>query len=52
MIIIVSGAGQKLTEELGDVLGNLMIIANKYNISFDDILSAHKEKLVKRKSIS
>ncbi|WP_211750344.1 MazG-like family protein [Paenibacillus sp. Marseille-Q4541] len=38
----------ELTEELGDVLGNLIIIANKYEINFKDILYAHKEKLSKR----
>jgi len=38
----------KLTEELGDVLGNLLVIANKYDISFEDILKAHKQKLEAR----
>lgn len=39
-----------LTEELGDVLGNLIVIANRYDISFEDILKAHKQKLVARYS--
>lgn len=39
-----------LTEELGDVLGNLIVIANKYDISLEDILLTHKEKLNKRYS--
>lgn len=39
-----------LTEELGDVLGNLIIIANQYDISFEDIVEVHKEKLISRYS--
>ena len=39
-----------LTEELGDVLGNLLIIANQYGISFEDILEMHKQKLLSRYS--
>ncbi|GGF22354.1 hypothetical protein GCM10010954_21480 [Halobacillus andaensis] len=39
---------QELTEELGDVLGNLIIIANKYDISLEEVFHAHKEKLSKR----
>lgn len=41
---------EALTEELGDVLGNLIVIANKYNISLEDVFSAHKSKLSKRYS--
>lgn len=37
-----------LTEELGDVLGNLIVIANQYDISLEDILVAHKQKLQAR----
>lgn len=37
-----------LTEELGDVLGNLIVIANRYDISLQDILETHKQKLVAR----
>ncbi|WP_333805348.1 MazG-like family protein [Sulfurospirillum sp.] len=39
---------QDLTEELGDVLGNIVVIANKYNIKLEDIFKAHQEKLEKR----
>ena len=39
---------QELTEELGDVLGNVAVIANKYNINLEDILSEHKNKLSRR----
>lgn len=41
---------QELTEELGDVLGNLTVIANKYNISLEEIFLSHKNKLSKRYS--
>ena len=36
---------KELTEELGDVLGNLIVIANKYDISLEEIFRSHKEKL-------
>lgn len=39
-----------LTEELGDVLGNLIVIANRYDIALEDILQAHKQKLEARYS--
>ncbi|QQK77702.1 hypothetical protein HUG15_20355 [Salicibibacter cibarius] len=39
---------QDLTEELGDVLGNVIVIANKYNIALEDVFQAHHEKLQKR----
>jgi len=39
-----------LTEELGDVLGNLIVIANRYDITLEDILKAHKQKLEARYS--
>ncbi|TCZ80865.1 hypothetical protein E0485_00805 [Paenibacillus albiflavus] len=39
---------QELVEELGDVLGNIIVIANKYDIKLDDIFQAHQEKLNKR----
>ncbi|WP_221565822.1 MazG nucleotide pyrophosphohydrolase domain-containing protein [Alkalihalobacillus sp. TS-13] len=42
---------QELTEELGDVLGNLIIIANKYEIPLEKVFQAHKEKLSKRYDI-
>ncbi|MCK1999696.1 MazG-like family protein [Psychrobacillus psychrodurans] len=41
---------QELTEELGDVLGNLIVIANKYNISLDKVFQSHKKKLLERYS--
>lgn len=31
-----------LVEELGDVLGNVIVIANKYNISLEEVFSSHK----------
>lgn len=37
-----------LTEELGDVLDNIFIIADKYGISFQEIMDAHKQKLEQR----
>lgn len=39
---------QELTEELGDVLGNLIVIANKYNIPLEDVFESHKKKLSQR----
>lgn len=39
-----------LTEELGDVLGNLIVIANKYDITLEDIFRTHQQKLAKRYS--
>lgn len=39
---------KNLTEELGDVLGNVAVIANKYHIDFEDIFKEHKRKLSKR----
>ncbi|MED3689396.1 MazG-like family protein [Peribacillus butanolivorans] len=41
---------QELTEELGDVLGNLIVIASKYNISLEEVFNAHKKKLSERYS--
>lgn len=39
---------ENLKEELGDVLDNVFILADKYDIKLDDILSSHQEKLIKR----
>ncbi|TDG00081.1 MazG nucleotide pyrophosphohydrolase domain-containing protein [Paenibacillus piri] len=36
---------QELTEELGDVLSNLIILANMYHVSMDDIMETHVRKL-------
>jgi len=41
---------QELTEELGDVLGNLIVIANKYDIPLEEVFQAHKRKLSERYS--
>ncbi|KAB8130506.1 hypothetical protein F9U64_14270 [Gracilibacillus oryzae] len=41
---------RELTEELGDVIGNVIVIANKYNISLDEVFLAHKKKLSERYS--
>ncbi|MHC5373054.1 MazG nucleotide pyrophosphohydrolase domain-containing protein [Enterococcus sp. LJL120] len=37
-----------LTEELGDVLDNLFIIADKYQISLEEIMDSHQKKLSAR----
>ena len=37
-----------LTEELGDVLGNVAVIANKYDINLGDVFLEHKRKLANR----
>lgn len=42
---------QDLTEELGDVLDNIFILADKYDIRFEDILTSHKSKLEERFNI-
>lgn len=39
---------QHLTEELGDVLGNVVVIANKYDINLEEIFLEHKNKLSNR----
>ncbi|MEI3605532.1 MazG-like family protein [Pseudogracilibacillus sp. SE30717A] len=41
---------EALVEELGDVLGNVIVIANKYNISLEEVFNSHKEKLSNRYS--
>ncbi len=38
----------QIKEELGDVLDNVMILANKYHFDIDDIISEHMEKFEKR----
>jgi NTP pyrophosphatase (non-canonical NTP hydrolase) len=37
-----------LTEELGDVLDNVFILADKYDISLEEIMQSHKTKLIER----
>ncbi len=39
---------QELTEELGDVIGNIIVIANKYEIPLETIFQSHRDKLDKR----
>lgn len=39
---------ENLIEELGDVLDNLFILADKYDISLEDIMICHKKKLENR----
>lgn len=39
---------RNLTEELGDVLGNIAVIANKYDIDLEDIMLEHQRKLANR----
>ncbi|MFS0603521.1 MazG nucleotide pyrophosphohydrolase domain-containing protein [Peribacillus frigoritolerans] len=39
---------KELTEELGDVLGNLIVIANKYNLPLEEVFNGHKKKLSER----
>ncbi|WP_195571242.1 MazG nucleotide pyrophosphohydrolase domain-containing protein [Paenibacillus sp. 1001270B_150601_E10] len=39
---------QELIEELGDVMGNIIILANMYDVTLEQILDAHKNKLMKR----
>ncbi|RKD25974.1 hypothetical protein BEP19_03350 [Ammoniphilus oxalaticus] len=41
---------QALTEELGDVIGNVIVIANKYKIPLEEVFNLHKKKLLKRYS--
>ncbi|AMX00811.1 MazG nucleotide pyrophosphohydrolase domain-containing protein [Rummeliibacillus stabekisii] len=42
---------QELVSELGDVLGNITDIANKYDIKLEDIFKVHQEKLDERYKI-
>lgn len=39
---------QNLAEEIGDVLDNLLILADKYDLNFENILETHLEKLQSR----
>lgn len=39
---------ENLTEELGDVLDNLFILADKYDISLEMIMQKHRTKLMER----
>ncbi|MBM7634892.1 MazG nucleotide pyrophosphohydrolase domain-containing protein [Geomicrobium sediminis] len=39
---------QALVEELGDLMGNIAVIANKYDIELADVFSEHRRKLEQR----
>ena len=39
---------ENLEEELVDVLDNIFILADKYDISLDSIINTHKQKLENR----
>ncbi|MBM7635719.1 MazG nucleotide pyrophosphohydrolase domain-containing protein [Streptococcus saliviloxodontae] len=39
---------ENIKEELGDVLDNIMILADKYQISLEEIMQSHQDKLIKR----
>ncbi|MFD2617299.1 MazG nucleotide pyrophosphohydrolase domain-containing protein [Terrilactibacillus laevilacticus] len=39
---------QELIEELGDVIGNLTLLASLYGITLEDIVESHKKKLTDR----
>ncbi len=39
-----------ISEELADILDNIIIIADKYNISFEEIINRHIQKLDRYKS--
>lgn len=43
---------QELKEELGDVLSNLIILSQKYDLDLQDIMNAHVAKLSKRFEVS
>ncbi|MDH2997286.1 hypothetical protein A1D22_06325 [Pasteurellaceae bacterium LFhippo2] len=42
------GKREDLIEELGDVLDNLFILADKYEIDIEEVIARHKEKFVER----
>ncbi len=39
---------QAVCEELGDVFGNLVLIAQKYDLDMASVFAAHQQKLAKR----
>ncbi|OOF63075.1 MazG nucleotide pyrophosphohydrolase domain-containing protein [Rodentibacter pneumotropicus] len=39
---------QHIEEELGDVLNNLLILADKYELNLTDILQANQQKILNR----
>ncbi|GLX69855.1 MazG-like family protein [Paenibacillus glycanilyticus] len=42
------GLKQDFIEELGDIMGNVFILASLYDVSIAEVLEAHKNKLSKR----
>src|SRR5699024_3337067 len=44
----VASSRKALVEELGDVLGNVIVIANKYDIPLEEVFQFHREKLSDR----
>ncbi|AOC58674.1 MULTISPECIES: MazG nucleotide pyrophosphohydrolase domain-containing protein [Bacillus] len=39
---------KELVEEMGDVLANLLILANLYDVTVEEVFSSHQQKLTKR----
>ncbi|BBO00149.1 MazG nucleotide pyrophosphohydrolase domain-containing protein [Sporolactobacillus terrae] len=39
---------ENLAEELGDVLSNVAILADLYGMTLEDVVQAHRKKLMKR----
>ncbi|BBP92459.1 hypothetical protein BsIDN1_60770 [Bacillus safensis] len=39
---------KELIEEMGDVLANLLILADQYDVTVEEVFSAHQQKLNKR----
>lgn len=39
---------KELIEEMGDVMGNLIMLAGIYDVSLEDMMDAHRRKLTKR----
>ncbi|ALC82391.1 MULTISPECIES: MazG nucleotide pyrophosphohydrolase domain-containing protein [Bacillus] len=39
---------QELIEEMGDVIGNITLLADIYGVSLEEVIASHKEKLTKR----
>ncbi|PCK19833.1 hypothetical protein CEY02_15945 [Bacillus pumilus] len=39
---------KELIEEMGDVLANLLVLADLYDVSLEEVFSSHQQKLTKR----
>lgn len=39
---------EDIKEELGDVIGNILILSQKYNLPIEEIIETHRNKLEKR----